>query len=90
VAPVNGTTEERLAWLEKRMADAVGRLGTLNAWRMQEVRDRQAATDQERAERTAEDQRIRERLAGLAGGGLKLQAWGVACLLAGTLMTAIW
>ena len=31
-----------------------------------------------------------ERMADLAGGGLKLQAWGVACLLAGTVITAIW
>lgn len=38
----------------------------------------------------AEDQRIHERMANLAGGGLRLQAWGVACLLAGTIMTAIW
>jgi hypothetical protein len=38
----------------------------------------------------AEDQRIRDRMADLAGGGLRLQAWGVACLLASTLITAIW
>ncbi len=38
----------------------------------------------------AGDQRIRERMADLAGGGLRLQAWGVACLLAGTVITAIW
>ena len=29
-------------------------------------------------------------MADLAGGGLRLQAWGVACLLAGTIITAIW
>jgi hypothetical protein len=38
----------------------------------------------------AEDQRTRDSIANLAGGGLKLQAWGVACLLVGTVITAIW
>ena len=38
----------------------------------------------------AEDQRIRDRMANLAGGGLKLQAWGVVCLLLGTILTAFW
>lgn len=85
-----GTIEERLAWLESHMADTGQQLRTMHAWRRQEVSERQAATDQERVERMAGDQRIRERMADLAGGGLKLQAWGVACLLAGTLMTAIW
>ncbi len=88
--PVTGTTEERLAWLENHMTNAGQQLRTLNAWREQEVRDRQAATEQESAARMAEDQSIRERMADLAGGGLRLQAWGVACLLAGTVITAIW
>jgi hypothetical protein len=38
----------------------------------------------------AGDQAAQKRLADLAGGGLRLQAWGVACLLAGSIMTAIW
>jgi hypothetical protein len=84
--PVTGTTEERLAWLENHMADARQQLRTLHALHAQQV----AATDEERAVRVAEDQHIRERMADLAGGGLRLQAWGVVCLLAGTLMTAIW
>ena len=90
VPPANGATEERLAWLEDRMVRAGQQIRTLNTWHDQEVRDRQAATEDERAARMAEDQRIRERMADLAGGGLRLQTWGVACLLAGTLITAIW
>jgi len=84
--PVAGTTEERLAWLENHMRDARQQLRTLHALHGQEV----AATEEERAVRVSEVQRIRESMADLAGGGLKLQAWGVVCLLAGTLMTAIW
>jgi hypothetical protein len=90
VAPANATLEERVAWLEKRMQTAGTDIGTLFARHEQEVSDRQAATREERAAREAEDQRIRERMADLAGGGLRLQTWGVVCLLAGTVMTAIW
>jgi hypothetical protein len=87
--PVSGTVEERLAWLENHLTDAGQQLRTLHAWRTQEVKDRQAATEEERA-RSAEDLRIRDEMADLAGGGLKLQTLGVAFLLVGTLMTAIW
>jgi hypothetical protein len=90
VAPANATLEERVAWLEKRLQTAGTDIGTLFARHEQEVSDRQAATREERAARESGDQRIRERMADLAGGGLRLQAWGVACLLAGTIMTAIW
>lgn len=88
--PADGTTEERLAWLEVRMTDADEQLRNLYTWHWQEARERQAVADQERSERTAEDQRTRESIADLAGGGLRLQTWGVVCLLAGTIMTAIW
>lgn len=89
-APANATTKERLAWLEAHMVEVLAQIDILDARHEQEVRDRQAATEEERAARTAEDQRIRERMADLAGGGLRLQAWGVACLLAGTVITAVW
>ncbi len=89
-APANATTKERLAWLEAHMVEVLAQIDILDARHEQEVRDRQAATQEERVARMAEDQRIRERMADLAGGGLKLQAWGVACLLAGTIITAIW
>jgi hypothetical protein len=87
---VTGTTEERLAWLEGHMVSAGARLRELDVWRQHESADRKAAAAEERLARAAEDQRIREDMADLAGGGLRLQAWGVVCLLAGTIMTAIW
>jgi hypothetical protein len=89
-APANATTKERLAWLEAHMVEVLAQIDTLYARHEREVRDRQAATEEEREARSAEDQRIRERMADLAGGGLRLQAWGVACLLAGTVITAVW
>jgi hypothetical protein len=90
VVVTGGTVEERLDRLESRMRDAEEQFSSLDAWRHQEVRDRQAATKAEQDARMAEDQRIRQRMADLVGGGLRLQAWGVACLLAGTIITAIW
>ena len=84
------TVEERLDQLESRIREAGEQIATLNARHEQEVRVWQAATEDERVARMAEDQRIRERMADLAGGGLRLQAWGVACLLAGTVITAVW
>ena len=77
---------ERLTWLENHMEDVRQDIRTFDMWHHQEVRDRQAATEKEQAAREAEDQRIRELMADLAGGGLRLQAWGVACLLAGTII----
>lgn len=90
VPPANGTIKERLAWLEDRMVKAGEQIAILDAQHEQEVRVWQAATEGERVARMAEDQRIRDSIANLAGGGLRLQAWGVVCLLAGTVITAIW
>jgi hypothetical protein len=89
-APADGSIEERLAWLEDRMAKAAEQISTLNTRHEQEVRDIKASMAGERTARVADVQRIQGRMADLAGGGLKLQAWGVVCLLAGTLMTAVW
>jgi TolA-binding protein len=92
VRPVitGGDTEQRLMQLEKRLAELEGELADLNTRRAEESEARQAETAQEKAERMTEDQRIRDRMANLAGGGLKLQAWGVVCLLLGTILTAFW
>lgn len=86
----NPTIDERLDQLEGLMREADLQISMLRADHGQEVRARQAAAGEEEAARMVEDQRIRDDIADLAGGGLKLQAWGVVCLLAGTLMTAIW
>jgi hypothetical protein len=88
--PADRTDKERLAWLEAHMMQVLEQIDSMNERHEREVRTIKDATDEEQAARMAEDQRIRERMANLAGGGLKLQAWGVACLLAGTVMTAIW
>jgi hypothetical protein len=80
--------EQRFAQLEKRMAEAEADLGAFNRWRMKEVEERRAETAQERAERIAADQQANEKMADLAGGGLRLQAWAVVCLLVGTVVTA--
>jgi hypothetical protein len=87
---LGGTTGERLNRLENRIVEAEQQLAILDAWRALEVRERQAETAEERAERVSEADRIRGDIADLAGGGLRLQAWGVACLVAGTVMTAFW
>ena len=79
-----------LADIERRIAETEKQIDGLHLWHEHEVKDRQDAADQERAERRTEDQSIREGIANLAGGGLRLQTWGVVCLLAGTIMTAIW
>jgi hypothetical protein len=85
--PPSGTTEERLSWLEGRLTEAMLQIAMLTARHEQ---GRQAAIGDEQAARASGDQGIREDLADLAGGGLRLQTWGVACLLAGTVLTAFW
>jgi hypothetical protein len=86
----NLTVDERLDQLESRIKEADQQVRALRGLHEQHVREMSAVTGQEKAERSAEDQRLRDSIANLAGGGLKIQAWGVACLLAGTIMTAIW
>jgi hypothetical protein len=83
-----GDTDHRFAQLEKRMAELEDEVSLLDAWRTKEIEARRAETAQERAERAVEDERIRKEMADLAGGGLRLQAWGVVCLLVGTILTA--
>ena len=90
VVVTGGDTEQRLTQVEKRLAELEGELTALNTWRVNETAARQAETAQERAERMAEDQRIRGDMADLVGGGLRLQVWGVVCLLLGTILTAFW
>ncbi len=90
IPPSNSSYEERLAWLETCMLSAGARINALDAWIDQEAMDRQAATYEERMAREAETSAIRESMANLAGGGLRLQTWGVVCLLVGTIMIAIW
>ncbi len=88
VVITGGDAEQRLNQLEKRTADLEAELSALNTWRKKEAEARQAETAQERAERMVADERIRKEMADLVGGGLRLQAWGVVCLLIGTVLTA--
>ncbi len=92
VRPVvtDGDTEQRLAQLEKRLAELEIELDAHSTLHRREIEDRQAETAQEKAERMAGDQGNRDRMADIAGGGLKLQAWAVVCLLLGTILTAFW
>ena len=90
VVITGGDTEQRLTQVEKHLAELEGELTALNTWRVKETEARQAETAQERAERMAEDQRIRGNMADLVGGGLRLQTWGVVFLLLGTILTAFW
>ena len=85
-----GDTEQRLTQLEQHLAELEGELDAMSIWRAKEIEARQAETAQERAERMATDQRIRSDMADLVGGGLRLQVWGVVCLLLGTILTAFW
>ncbi len=86
----SSTVEERLEWLEDQMLAVGKHLNDLHAGLRTERTDRVAGDSQEAEARTAGDDAIRKSLADRAGGGLRLQAWGVVFLLAGTVMTAMW
>jgi len=88
--PAESTAEKRLVWLESRMVTAYAQLDVLREAGQQEVKDRTTAVEQEQADRTADISGIRDDLANLAGGGLRLQTWGVVCLLVGTALTAFY
>jgi hypothetical protein len=85
-----GDADQRFTQLESRMEHLEAEIDGLRTWQMQEARDRHAETERERADRLAGDRRSEQHMADLVGGGLRLQAWGVACLLAGTVLTAFW
>jgi len=88
--PAESTAEKRLVWLESRMVTAYAQLDVLREAGQQEVKDRTTAVEQEQADRTADISGIRDDLANLAGGGLRLQTWDVVCLLVGTALTAFY
>jgi hypothetical protein len=88
VVITGGDAEQRLSQLEKRMAGLEAELSALDAWRKKDAEVSRAETAQERADRMAADERIRKEMADLVGGGLRLQVWGVICLLIGTVLTA--
>lgn len=85
-----GTTAARIEELEKRLAALEDEHDAFRAQYDEDFRMHRAAMDWEAAERTAADKRLDEHLANAVGGGLHLQTWGVLCLLAGTVLTAIW
>lgn len=89
-APDAAADDERIARLEQELLAAAARITALEAALQQESGELAAATSQERAEREAADQRTREEMAAYIAGGLRLQAWGVAFLLAGTILTAFY
>src|SRR6266567_3767730 len=80
----------RLAWLEAHLLAAEERLVQVEERQLKDVGDHAAVTEEERRTREAADQRLRDDMADLAGGGLRLQAWSVALLIAGTILTAFY
>jgi hypothetical protein len=88
--PSSASQEERLAWLEKRLLSAEEKISGLDSLLYQESVLLRSASWEERVARERAIKDVREGLADLAGGGLRLQAWGVVCLLVGTALTAIW
>ncbi len=88
--PPEGCAVERLAWLEAHLLAAEERLVQVEERQLKDVGDHAAVTEEERRTREAADQRLRDDMADLAGGGLRLQAWSVALLIAGTILTAFY
>ncbi len=87
--PSGGTLEDRVAWLEAQMARTGAALVEPGNRRRSGV-GRASAPQAEKQARDMADLGARTSVANLAVGGLRLQTWGVVCLLAGTILTALW
>lgn len=87
--PSAGTVEERLAWLERRLAFTMEYLDTTRTELGEERRAREAGDREERTAWSEAVSEARHALANFAGGGLHLQAWGVLAILAGTILATI-
>ncbi len=88
-APSSGTTDERLAWLEAQMGSTQEEIDSMGARLTAEAQARGAGDQEERLARSTAVENGRQALANLAGGGLRLQAWGVSLLLLGIILTTI-
>jgi hypothetical protein len=89
VAPRPGATDAaRLKWLEDHVTVAGQRLNAVENRLLDETRDRVVAMAEEQRVREAEISELREELAHRASDSVRLQAWSVTCLLAGTVLTA--
>jgi hypothetical protein len=81
--------EERLARLDERTRQLRDDYNRLEQDARAETRAREAGDADERAARTTALEKADNQLANLAVGGLKMEAWGVATFVIGTILGAI-
>lgn len=90
VPPAGASYKARIEWLEERMTQASERFNEVEAAQRKETGDSAAGLQREQAARESAIAEVKKNVVDLAGGGLRLQAWSVACLIAGTILTAIY
>lgn len=88
-APQGGTLEERVTWLEEHVHVAFQHAENVRQRLTDEVTSRTEAIKAEQAARAEHADEVRRSIGRLAGGGLRLQAWGVLAILAGTILATI-
>lgn len=81
--------EERLSALERDVRSAFNHAEATRQQLADEAKARTEALASEQAARAEHAEQIRQSIGRLAGGGLRLQAWGVACLLVGITLATI-
>jgi hypothetical protein len=86
--PANASPEERIEWLEQRVMPLLSDVAGLKQDVADERRSRAASESNTSARIAALESTMNKKLSTFAGSGLRLQAWGVACLLVGSLCTA--
>ena len=88
VPPAGASYKERIQWLEERITQASERFSAVEAALRKETKERQAAAEHEQRARASAVADVKKDVVDLAAGGLRLQAWSVAFLVAGTVLTA--
>lgn len=87
--PAGATLEQRVEWLERRVRTAFEHAENTRQRLDEEAKARADAVAAEAAARAEHTEQVQRSIGRLAGGGLRLQAWGVACLLVGITLATI-
>jgi hypothetical protein len=86
---LGGSPEDRVEWPETQV-DGSEQLAEPDAWRQVEARQREEVVWAGQQPGGSAELADRASMANLAVGGLRLQTWGLICLVAGTILTAFW
>lgn len=89
VFPTEGTADQKIEWIFRKLGDHDLAIESLRESHQTTIRRLESVATSERAERTVALERLNERIEQLAGDGLRVTAFGVLLLAAGSVLLAV-